>query len=58
MYTPYHTRWPIVPVDSGFALVDRKTNERVSFHRTLSGALRARRELIMVREGIMKEYEL
>lgn len=57
-YTPYNTRWPICPVGSGYSLEDRKTGERISFHSTLSGALRARRELIMHREGIMKEYEL
>jgi hypothetical protein len=57
-YTPYNTRWLICPVGSGYSLEDRKTGERISFHSTLSGALHARRELIMVREGIMKEYEL
>ena len=39
------TRYPIVPYLSGFALLDVEGN-RISFHRTKSGALRARRLLI------------
>jgi hypothetical protein len=40
---PGLTRLPIVPHGRGFVLQDRKGN-RISFHRTMTGALRARRE--------------
>ena len=39
------TCYPVVPFRSGFLLQDRD-GERLSFHRTKSGALRKRRELI------------
>lgn len=39
------TRWPIVEYRSGYVLRDRE-GQRLSFHRTKSGALRARRALI------------
>ena len=39
------TRFPLVPHLSGYLLQD-SDGERISFHRTKSGALRKRRELI------------
>jgi hypothetical protein len=58
-YSPHNTCWPICRVgQTWYALKDRQTGERLSWHRTLSGALRARRNLILVREGLMPEYEL
>jgi hypothetical protein len=58
-YSPHNTCWPICRVgQTCYALEDRHTGERISWHRTLSGALRARRNLILVREGLLKEYEL
>ena len=41
------TRWPIRQVSPGiFVLEDIITGKRISWHRTQSGALRKRRELI------------
>jgi hypothetical protein len=47
--SPQLTRYPIVPHRSGYVLQDRD-GKRISFHRTVSGALRKRRELIEEQE--------
>jgi hypothetical protein len=39
------TRFPVVRHRSGF-LLQTRDGERISFHRTMTGALRKRRELI------------
>lgn len=51
------TRWPIVPHRTGHALNDRRTGRRISWHRTISGALRARRALIEERDGVNLKSE-
>jgi hypothetical protein len=43
--TPHLTRYPIVPYRTGYVLQDLK-GMRISFHRTVGGALRMRRKLI------------
>ena len=45
MIDPHLSRFPLVPYRSGFLLQDRD-GERISFHRTKTGALRKRREII------------
>lgn len=43
------TRWPIVPRGKGCELRDRR-GARVSFHRTKTGALRKRLDLILAQQ--------
>jgi len=47
------SRWPVRQVKPRmFVLEDAQTGERLSWHRTKSGALRARRQIIEARDLI------
>jgi hypothetical protein len=50
------TRWPIHQTGKVYSLTDSKRGKRLSWHRTLTGALRARRVLIMARDGIEEDF--
>ena len=46
------SRWSIRQVRSVFVLEDARTGQRISWHRTISGALRKRREIIELRDEL------
>ena len=46
MMNRHLTRWPIRQVRAGFFVLEDTAGNRISWHRTQSGALRRRRELI------------
>jgi len=53
MTTNELSRWPIRQVGRLFILEDGRTGERLSWHRTRHGALRARLQLINLRDELL-----
>ena len=54
--TEQPSRWPIRQVRSVFVLEDARTGQRISWHKTVSGALRKRREIIELRDHLTELF--
>jgi hypothetical protein len=57
MTTNQPTRWPIRQVRVGFFVLEDIAGNRISWHRTKSGALRRRRELIEADESFQTTFK-